>query len=341
MPNWLGDCIIALPAVNGLRRALPGAELLVMVRAPMAGLFEMVAVDTVLPFDFGAGLRSVGARMSFARRLHGMHIDAALILPNSFDSALVPWLARVPVRVGRPANGRRFMLTHPVERPAHSTMRHQAEWYVRLVEKWIGGPIDARYDVRLNVPAAAAASVAARTREWDAPVVALNPGATNSVAKCWMSDRFARVAVRAHETHGAHVVIIGGPGDVARCGEVAAHIERLSPSSASWCEDLAGKTTLHDLAAWLQACRCLVTNDTGAMHVSAAVGTPVVAIFGPTSGAATGPLGEGHRLVVSRVDCGPCDERTCRTDHRCMTSITAERVWAEVDALLGGAAAGA
>lgn len=329
-PNWLGDNVLAAPALLALRKACRGAYVAVVVRDSMADLWRMLPVDDVIPFARVAGLRGLGTRWRVACDVRKRCFDTALIFPNSFDAALVPWLARVPERVGWTTDGRWLLVNRRIPFPRHLNGQSQARRYVYLVEQWLDRTLDVPLEVRLTVPAEARAEVAAAMTGWPPVVIGLSPSATYGTAKCWLPERFAEVACRAHRDLGARVVIVGGPGDRSRCAHVAAVIADMAPDAASWCENLAGRTDVCALAAWLERCTCLVTNDTGAMHVAAAVGTPVVAIFGPTDWRETAPLGTGHHLIRASVPCGPCHRRTCHLDHRCMKSVSVEEVYQAV-----------
>ncbi len=306
---------------------MPDARLDVMVRQPMADLWTMTPVDRVLPFAFSRGIKGARDRLRFARELRRESFDTAIVFPNSFDSALVPWLARIPERVGRPTDGRSLLLTKRVPRPENLRVAQQPVHYLHLIETWLGRPINAVMKARLRVPDDVKERVAETRQAWPETIIGLNPGSTYGSAKRWLPERFADIAARCRRELNAHVVIFGGPGDIAACQEVYDYVVRRDADAADWCSNLAGKTTITELAGWLEQCACLVTNDTGAMHVSAAVGTPVVAIFGPTDWTSTAPLGDNHQLIKTDVECAPCMKRECPTDHGCMKSITTDQVW--------------
>jgi heptosyltransferase-2 len=331
VPNWLGDSVMALPAVAALRAARPGLSVSVLARSPFDEFWAMTGVNAVVALRVRPGLAGLADRRQMAVALRKQCFDAALILPNSFDSALVPWLARIPARIGRPRDGRSALLTERIPFPRHMRGRHLSRWYAYLVQYWLGVPLEVDYDVRITPPADACEAVGRQRAQLRDCVIGLNPGATYGPAKRWPSERFAEVAVRACRELNASVLTMGGPGDVATCTEVMQAICGLDATAATHCVNVAGRCSLAESAAWLQHCRCLVTNDTGGMHLGAAVGTPVVAIFGPTNPGETSPLGNGHRLIVADVPCGPCLKRECRMDtHRCMESITVDRVWQDV-----------
>ncbi len=156
------------------------------------------------------------------------------------------------------------------------------------------------------------------------PLVGMNPGATYGLAKCWPVDRFGELGKRIAHHRKAAVILLGKEEE----GFITQAVLRQIGDGGV---DLTGKTGLLQLAAILEHCRLLVTNDTGTMHVAAAVGTPVAAIFGPTDPVTTGPWGEGHAIVRKGVDCSPCLKRVCPKDHACMQKITIDEVEAIVD----------
>lgn len=339
-PNWLGDNVLAAPAVLALRAAHPDAHLAVLVRDSMADFWRMLPVDVIIPFPRVRGLRGLAQRWYTARTVRRMAFDAAVILPNSFDSALVPWLAGIPRRAGWATDARWLLLNQRVPFPDHLNDQSQARRSIYLLETWLGAPLQATFDIRLDVPADARKKIAAATAGWPPLLIGLNPGATYGSAKCWLPERFAAIACRAHAELGARVIIVGGAGDKPRCDLVMSCITQSAPDATAWCTNLAGATSICELAAWLERCACLVTNDTGAMHVAAAVGTPVAAIFGPTDWRCTAPLGSGHRLIRSPVSCAPCLRRECSIDHRCMTAVSVDDVWQAVYSLTSQRAQG-
>lgn len=339
-PNWLGDNILALPAVQEIQAILPHAYIATHTREPMHDLWSMTDVDEVLSLSHHKGIEGLRIRWRCAREIAEKNFDAVLILPNSFDSALIPWCAKIPNRIGWPTDGRKILLTDSIERPDCLTEKQQWLHYVYLVRKWLGQDTDAPASdsVRLHVTTDAKEYVAAECKKKFAspssPLLTINPGATYGDAKQWLPDRFAAVALYAHNTEKMSVVLVGGPGDVDVCNTVKNVILKEDAHADEWCASVAGKTTIPEFAAWLNQSLCTVTNDTGGMHVSAAVGTPVVAIFGPTDWRATAPLGDGHILITNSVDCSPCFARTCTRDHECMKATTADEVSAAVHSIL-------
>jgi heptosyltransferase-2 len=359
--NWLGDAVMTTPALLRLREARPGAHISLLTPEKLADLWvNHPAVDAVLMFRPEEGLGKV------ARQLRGEGFDLGLVFPNSPRSALELWLARVPRRVGYAASWRRWWLTDVVAprresspmqkrsiaeirscirdqpmaaagspgRPRLEPSAHHLHHYLHLVAAVGANPEPVA--PRVNPSALEVQSVLRRfglAGEPGAPrpLLALNPGAEYGPAKRWPLARFAAAAAEVQDRTGCRWVVVGGPGDAALAEAVVADLRRQrgggkAPAAVS---NLAGQTTLQDLCAVLKACRVLLTNDTGPMHLAAALGTPVVVPFGSTSPELTGPGLPGdarHRLLRAPVPCAPCFRRECPIDFRCMHGITVDQV---------------
>ena len=327
--NWVGDAAMTVPALRELRRVLPGARITLATRPWAETLFagaefvdEVVAVS-----DAKNSLRTV---WEDAREWRARRFDLAVLFPNSFAPAFVASLARVPVRTGYATQGRGALLTHALQVPAWRGHRHEVFYYLNIVaelERSLRGSseIEAREpdsslavskDARREALKLLHESFAAESR----PLVALCPGSTNSRAKRWPAERFAALADMLAERAFAQVFLIGA-GEELDISEEVARLARTRPSI------LTGKTNLAQTAALLSACDLLVTNDTGPAHVAAAVGCPVVVIFGPTNPETTRPFSASADVVRKPPVCAPCMLRDCPIDHRCMTAITVEDVF--------------
>ena len=327
-PNWLGDNILTMPAVFALREVFPNAHIAVMIKKSMADVWEMTPVNEILPFNFRKGIRGLKDRWNYAKILKSKNFDTVVIFPNSFDSALVPFLAKITERIGWATDGRSFMLTKAIPKTDSLKEKQQFLQYIYLIEKWLGEKINADENIRLSIPSEVENKIPASISE--KKIVGLNPGSTYGSAKRWLSDNYAELAIKLENEKNVEIIIFGGPGDREICNEIFEKIIQKESSTKQCCKNLAGKTSIVELAAWLKKCACLVTNDTGAMHIAAAVGTPVAAIFGPTDWSSTPPLGNDHKLIKTKVECAPCMKRECPTDHSCMTSISVEEVYEAV-----------
>jgi heptosyltransferase-2 len=310
-PNWLGDAVMALPAIADVARAMPETRMTVAARPSVAPLFTMVpSVHDVVT--------SVGRRDT--------PFDAALLLPNSFQSALTVWRAGVRERWGYRTDYRGPLLTRAVLPPPDHV--HQAAYYQHLVRA-LGcpsGPLEPTLEPTPDARRDGLALLAAAGWDENTSLVALAPGAAYGGAKRWPARSFAELALSlARGRVGS--VLVGGPADVAAGEEVS------SLAGASTL-NLIGRTDLPALAGVLIRCRALVSNDSGAMHVGAALGVGVTAMFGPTDERATRPLGRaGARepvVLTHDVWCRPCLLRECPLTHRCMRGISVGAVAASV-----------
>jgi len=320
-PNWLGDAVMALPALEAVRRAHADATLILAARASVAPLFEEdtpVRPDTIVVVD----------DTSEAARLRDAQADAILLLPNSFGTAWRARRAGIPERWGYHAGGRGWLLSRAVRRPRGRL--HQIEYYHSLVK---GLGIDGNGDEGSVRPRMAAqpqtlAKADALLRERGAPdgarLVGFAPGAAYGHAKQWPPDRVAAVIAALH-ARGVTAVLVGAPADRGTARAIESSLPPGTPVV-----DLVGRTTLRQLVGVVARCAAFVSNDSGAMHVAAALGVPLTAIFGPTDERVTSPAlrqDQGRTdIIVRDVFCRPCLLRECPIDHRCMKRIDADTV---------------
>lgn len=336
-PNWLGDVVMALPAVADVRRQFPRARLTVAARRAVADLFRLVPfVDRIVTLEWSGRWWQRRAFRDDVARLRETGADAAILLPNSFASAWLVRHAAIPERWGYASDFRRRLLTRTVPRPGGSM--HQGAYYQYLTRE-LGidsGPLEPALTV--TDAAADAARRLLVERGWDGsrPLVACAPGAAYGTAKRWLPEYVAQLVARLVHERGATCVFVGSGADRETTGQIAAAVPA---DAAPHVLDLTGRTTIESLAGILAAASACVSNDSGAMHVAAAVGAPLVALFGPTNEYETSPLTrEGRRAVVLThpVWCRPCMLRECPIDHRCMTRITPGRVFDALDGLARG-----
>ena len=303
--NWLGDAVMSVPAVRAIKEGRPDARVTVLTRAKLADFWKRVAeVDEVLSIEPDDSVFGV------VRKLRD-RFDVAVVFPNSIRTALEPWLAGVPRRVGYPAHWRRWFLNQimPPLKPQQlcRPARHQVHHYLDLAAT-LGANVGAEKELFAQ---RSGPRPGGRVR------LGLCPGAEYGPAKRWPADRFAEVARRVADRLDCEWVLFG----VASDAPAGAEIEK---GLAGKCVNLIGKTTLAELMDRLAECRLLLTNDTGTMHLAAFLGVPVVAIFGSTEPRLTGPLGGGHVVLRHQVECSPCFERECPLDFRCMNAVTVE-----------------
>ncbi len=303
--NWLGDAVMSLPALHSLRAMHPRARVSVLTRPFLADLYRgATGVDEVILHETG----SVKSWASTARKLKTHPFDAALVLPRSFSSALLVFSARIPRRIGYACEGRTAMLTD-TPRPLPPRV-HRVRHFHHLLTALGEPPPVPPPRIEVLPDAAAWAEERLPGDGW----IGFNPGATYGAAKQWFPDRFIELGRRL--ARRARIAVVGGPAEAGLGGRVAAGVGGVN---------LAGATDISRLAAAIARCRLFVTNDTGPMHVADAVGTPVVAVFGPTDWIVTPPFGERHTLVRHDIECSPCLKRVCPLGHHdCMKRVTVE-----------------
>ncbi len=319
-PNWLGDAVMALPAIGAVRAAFPDARLTIAAAPSLAPLFEE---------DTGAGQNDIIALTAGteAAALGAGQFDAALLLPNSFRTAWAARQAGIAERWGYRGNLRGWLLTRAVPRP--SGPLHQSAYYADLVRGLdiAVPPSVPRLAVRTETSIRAQAFMVRHGVRVNAPVVGFAAGAAYGHAKRWPPARVAEVIARLAELRRATCVLVGAGGD----RDAAREIESSLPPGVR-VVDLVGRTDLRLLAGVVSLCDAFVSNDSGAMHLAAALGVPVTAIFGPTDDRVTAPPAgaAGNVVLVHDVFCRPCMLRDCPIDHRCMKGITADAVFESV-----------
>jgi heptosyltransferase-2 len=346
--NWLGDAVMSLPALRRIREAWPHAAITLVTPRKLGGLWAgSPFVDATLEFGPRESLWSIG------RRLRSGNYDLGVIFPNSPRSALELWRGGVRRRVGLAASWRSIFLTQIVPRyPGFEPMRKRSVAEVqRLVLPGAApasGPSISGHHLHhyLHIAAAAGASpepaapripvsedeaAGARTEfgipadRRDAPLLGLNAGAEYGPAKRWPVENFIAAARELRKWTGCVWIIFGGAADTGIAAEIERGLGEGNPvTHGSPVINLAGRTSLRQLCAVMRSCRVVVTNDTGPMHLAAAVGTTVVAIFGSTSPELTGPGLPGdtrHRFLRAGAPCSPCFLRECPIDLRCLRGL--------------------
>jgi heptosyltransferase-2 len=331
-PNWLGDAVLALPALADVQRHFPQASLAVAARASIAPLYSLVpGVQQVLTLRSRGLAAGRAARRADIERLASAEAGVVVLFPNSFASAWMAKAAGIAERWGYAADWRRRLLTRPVRRPRQSL--HQAAYYQTLV-RGLGmstGPLEPALEVPPSAVEAVRGLLAARGWDGTRPLLVLAPGAAYGTAKRWLPRHFTRLTESMISTHGVFCVLVGSAADAETTRGI---VDAIAAPLRDHVIDLAGATSLETLAAVLGLAAACVSNDSGAMHLAGAVGVPLVALFGPTREYETSPLTtrQGRsRVVINRVWCRPCMLRECPIDHRCMKGLSPEHVAAVVD----------
>jgi len=310
------------PALGRLRDCFPKARITLLATPLVARLCSPHPwVDEVLVYQRQGHHRGLSGRLRLTAELRRRRFDMAVLFPNSFDAALPPWLARIPRRIGFRNDGRGLLLNLGVPPLPKSGVTHQSRNYLTLLDQ-----VGLTGRIRPQTLAVTAAEEAWCSETLQRAEIGpqdlflgINPGATYGSAKRWYPERFAAVGDMLAQRWGVKVVITGGPDEAAIAEEIARTMTRPTLN-------LAGKTDVRQLLAIIKRCNFFITNDSGPMHLAAALKVPLVAIFGPTDHTTTYPLADHALVVRQNVDCSPCLKRVCPIDHRCMTRVTPEQV---------------
>jgi heptosyltransferase-2 len=321
---------MALPALRAARARFPEAQIAIVARPYVADIYRDQGIcDQLIPYDPGGAHAGFSGRERLAAELRAHKFDAALLLQNAFDAAWLAWRAKIPERIGYARDGRSLLLTKAVPVPGPGEIpAHEQFYYLELLRRagWMDSLQETTH-ITLTVPEPlrihAAGFLALSGSRTNVLRVAIGAGASYGSAKCWPPSRFAELANRLQSQSGADIILFGPALEAAVSNAISAGMRR--PPI-----DLTGKTAIADLPALLSQCHLFIGNDSGAMHVAAAVGLPVVAVFGPTDPHGTAPVTPRCTIVQEKPYCSPCFLRRCPTDHRCMTAIMPDMVEAAV-----------
>ncbi|HZF20227.1 MAG TPA: lipopolysaccharide heptosyltransferase II [Burkholderiales bacterium] len=323
-PNWIGDALLAQPLFARLLQKFPGASIDALAPGWTAAVLRrMPEIADVIDAPFDHGELKLAERWRLARALRGQAYDQAFVLPNTLKSALIPFFAGIPLRTGFTGE-LRYGLLNGVHRLDEKALPLMAERYAQLAEEPGSPPARPLAEVGLRVDQANLAAALKRLGLSRAkPVVAFCPGAEYGPAKRWPARYFAELATKLAAQD--RVVWLFGSGKDTEIGE---EIVRLSMGAVV---NLCGRTDLASAIDLLSLAEVVVSNDSGLMHVAAAVGRPVVALYGSSSPDHTPPLSRTHRIVRTGIDCSPCYARECPLGHfKCMNELTPARVLQEI-----------
>lgn len=347
--NWLGDAVMTTPALFRLREKFPGAYIALLIPEKLGQLWlHHPAVNESISFSPDESVFAV------AKKLRAKKFDAALVLPNSPRSAIEVFLAGIPQRTGNARPWRNLFLTRTApprpdakkmqkrsvaeikelirerpetlnRRPEFSESAHQTREYLHLAAAMGANPEPLPPKLFVTPEEVETTGKKFGLDRISSPVFGLNPGAEYGPAKRWPIGRFIAAAREIQRRTNCAWILFGGPGDT----DFTNQIQSALGGGASAILNLAGKTSLRELMCLLKRCRLFLTNDTGPMHVAAALDVPAAAIFGSTSPQLTGPISSGglhHQILTSDAPCSPCFLRECPIDFRCMNGIAVDRV---------------
>src|SRR5262245_8729526 len=338
--NWIGDAVMSTPALDRLRSSFPVSHITLLAPERTAELFEDCSYfDEILVYRRRE--KGVSAFFEAAASIRARRFDLAVLFQNAFEAALLAWMGRIRLRIGFAAQGRAGLLTHKLYRGSECRNRHQIWDYLDIVAECeracsipnLQPPSTPKSRISDSLP-----SLTASTKQKHAArvllgrigfgasqpsLVVLNAGATNSRAKCWPEDRFAELADRLIDSLKAQIVLIGAASER---GSAQGVVDRMKQRGAI---NLAGETTMRELIGLLDASELLISNDTGPAHIAAALGRPTLTIFGPTNEFETAPTGIQSEIIRAEgIECARCMHRDCPIDHRCMTHLSVDSVFA-------------
>ena len=332
--NWVGDAIMALPALRAVRSRFSHATIAIVARPYVADIYRNQGIcDELIGYDVKGRHTGVRGRERLAQKLRAQNFDVALLLQNAFDAAWLAWRAGIPERIGYARDARSLLLTKKIPAPKRGEIPpHEQFYYLELIRRvgWINSlPNETLVTLTVSDQQRSNAEqilLSAGSRQ-NMPRIAIGAGASYGSAKCWPPDRFSDFVNRFRLHTDADVILFGTEAEQKVFDDIAAGIR--GPSTS-----LVGKTSIADLPALLSRCQLFVGNDSGAMHVAAAVDLPVVAIFGPTDPYGTAPITPRCTVMQDKPYCSPCFLRRCPIDHRCMTAVKSEAVEAAARAWL-------
>ena len=333
--NWVGDALMTTPALAAVGDNFPRARIMVLAKKWVAPVYAAhPAVSDVHVFDDQGRHRGISGLMRLAGELKKERFDLAVLFQNAFQAALIAFLAGIPHRLGFAVDGRGFLLKPSIGLRAGDKQVHETEYYLRLLQR-----------AGLEIPGSEPNPVFYLTAKDEEQaqkrlaglgidsgfILGLAPGAAYGPAKQWPPEKYAAAAnIILREKQGA-ALIFGSKGEAQTAKKTAEHINYP-------CFDLSGQTGLSEAAALLKRCHLVLSNDSGLMHVAAAVDAPLVAVFGSTNPVTTSPRGRNFCLIRHQVDCAPCLKPTCtQPTHKCMDLVASGEVAEAGLALLSGA----
>lgn len=328
LPNWVGDNIFTLPAVYYLRETFPEARLTVLVRSGLGVLWEIVPeIDEVITYALNGGWRDLKRKWDLIGMLRRSQFDLAVIFPRSFESALWMRLAGISERWGYAEEGRSLLLTRAVNSPRRYRNTPRIDYYYHLIDNAEGDKPAPPAVLKLSPELIDQARKLLRSLvndDREQLLIGFHPRSSYGQAKCWPGRKFSRLAELLIKKQGAMILLFGSENERDLLQEIA-------DDAGGGVVNLAGRTNLKESAALISLCRIFVANDSGPLHLAAALETPVIGLYGSTDPAATGPRGEKVTVIYKNVECSPCLRRECPTDFKCMEEITPQEVIEEIE----------
>jgi len=326
-PNWIGDSILAIPSIRSLKTNFPDSSIAILAKKWVKDVFiNLEFVDDIMIIPEKNDLKTL---KSAAHNIKKQEFDAGLLLPNSFVSALLFYMAGIPKRWGYKNEGRQIFLTKAVPHKNPRKQIHQVQYYQNLITG-LGlkeCPPNLHFSVTQQEKDLAADFLRSFEIDLQKKRVILNPGGYYGPAKRWPVSKYRELAKMLQNKFDIHILIIGSKSESRLARLISSGLKK-KPI------DLSGKTSLRMLSGVISTADLVVSNDTGPMHLSNALGIPVIALFGPTVPAVTRPFHAPYKVIKKKVPCWPCSYRECPYDHTCMLKISPEEVFSECKKIL-------
>ena len=336
-PNWIGDAVMSQPLLANLKTIYPRCQIDVLASPWVAPIYRACTeVNQVLEAKLEHKQLQWGLRKQLAKQLANNQYDSCYVLPNSFKSALIPWLANIPCRIGYRGEMRFGLINIALDNPSKLNRPPMANHYLALGNA-LNSPqeIDVSYpvDPKLNVSILAKQSISIKLQVASIPdksIYVLCPGAEYGITKRWPTEHFTNLAKQLISNEpNTHVILLGSKGDHILGEDITAQAKNISQIH-NWC----GKTSLDEAIALIGMSKALVSNDSGLMHIGAALKVPQVAIFGSSDPHHTPPLSDKAKVIWLNLPCSPCHQRECPLDHlKCLQDILPETVLRTIQAL--------
>ena len=329
--NWIGDAVMTLPAIAAIRKTFPESKITILVKPWVADIFRLCPdIDEIMLFQSPGPHEGLAGKWRIARDIRKKQFDAAILLQNAIEAAIIAFLAGIPVRAGYNSDGRGLLLTHSVQRTKAIREVHQTDYYLEMVKALGCRPANREAVLTLGKDDERLAGelLAGYGLQDSRLLVGMAPGATYGPAKKWFPERFSSVADKLVDGFSAQIVLFGSSED----NDTATTVQARAKYPLF---DLTGKTGLKEAMALMARCRLFISNDSGLMHVAAALGVPTIAIFGSTNPATTSPPGQNNIIIHKNVACSPCLKTDCPADFQCMDLIGVDDVYEAAVRLLG------
>jgi heptosyltransferase-2 len=336
-PNWIGDAVMSEPLLAKLKTLFPQSNIDVLASPWVAPIYRACTeVNEVIEADLVHKQLQWSLRKQLAKLVQAQQYNACFVLPNSLKSAIIPWLAKVPLRIGYRGEMRYGFINRALDNPSKINRPPMVQHYLalsRLLGQDIVSTVDMTAEPRLEISSQASIAVSKKLSQSSIDqesIYVLCPGAEYGVTKRWPADHFARLAQSLLSTEpGAQIILLGSKSDQAIAQTISAQANNL-PQIHNWC----GTTSLDEAIALIGMCRALISNDSGLMHIAAALKIPQVAIFGSSDPQHTPPLSNKASILYLNLPCSPCHKRECPLGHlKCLKDISPTMVLDSVKAL--------